>query len=337
MPMIVSDEEFLATWKRLQSPVKVAKALNILPNQVYRRRASLERKYGLMLKTVEAKPVNRRGMKSDVRKRIEATAEKRFTHLETDIREQVTDGTVVVFSDAHYWPGIVTVAHRALVAVIEQLQPELVIANGDVLDGATISRHPRIGWEARPSVKEEIEALCARMREIELAAPNARLIRTVGNHDSRFENYISANAPALEGVHGTSLFDFLPHWRGTFCLHLNPEQDGWTVVRHVHVAGGIHSAYNSTVRAGTHYVHGHLHKLQVTPFGDYRGRRYGVDTGTLADPKGPQFTYVQGGPLNWCSGFAVLTYRGGRLLLPELVEVIDGVAWFRGEKVATSS
>jgi hypothetical protein len=71
----------------------------------------------------------------------------------------------------------------------------------------------------------------------------------------------------------------------------------------------------------------------VVPFGDYRGRRYGVDTGTLAEPKGPQFHYVQAGPLNWCSGFAVLTYRGGKLLLPELVEVIDGVAWFRGERL----
>jgi hypothetical protein len=43
------------------------------------------------------------------------------------------------------------------------------------------------------------------------------------------------------------------------------------------------------------------------------------------------------GPLNWCSGFAVLTYRDSKLVYPELVEVIDGQAWFRGERVATSS
>ena len=224
-------------------------------------------------------------------------------------------------------------AHTALVKVIKQLKPDLVIANGDLFDGARISRHPRAGWEQRPSVKEEIEVVCLRMREIEKAAKGAQLIRTLGNHDSRFENYIAANAPELEGVHGTSLFDFLPAWRGSWAVHLNPGDDGWTVVRHVHVAGGIHSAYNSTVRAGTHYVHGHLHKLQVTPFGDYRGRRYGVDTGTLADPDGQQFAYTQAGPLNWCSGFAVLTYAGGRLLIPELVEVIHGQAWFRGSSL----
>jgi hypothetical protein len=190
-----------------------------------------------------------------------------------------------------------------------------------------------MGWESRPSVQEEVEAVCLRMREIEKAAGDALLIRTLGNHDSRFENYIAANAPELEGLHGTSLFDYLPRWQGCFALNINQGDEGWTVVRHVHVAGGVHSAYNSTVRAGIHYVHGHLHKLQVTPFGDYRGRRYGVDTGTLADPSGPQFNYTQAAPLSWCSGFAVLTYRAGRLLMPELCEVIDGQAWFRGEKV----
>ena len=50
----------------------------------------------------------------------------------------------------------------------------MVIANGDVLDGATISRHPRIGWESRPTVQQEIEAMCLRMREVELAASGAQ-------------------------------------------------------------------------------------------------------------------------------------------------------------------
>ena len=328
----VSDNQFLASWNLHQSPSKVAMDLGLNVRSVAERRASLEARYGIVLKSRTHKTV-RRGRPDETRQAIEAAAEHRATHLEKAIPIEVQDGTVLVFSDAHYWPGPPTVAHLALLKVCERLKPTAVIANGDVFDGATISRHPRMGWEQRPTVQQEIEVVCLRMREIERAAPRATLLRTLGNHDARLENYIAANAPALEGVHGTSLFDFLPRWRGAFTVQINLETDGWTVVRHTHVAGGVHSAYNSTVRAGTHYVHGHLHKLQVTPFGDYRGRRYGVDTGTLAEPTSDQFNYVQGGPLNWCSGFAVLTYRGGRLLMPELVEVIDGQAWFRGEKV----
>lgn len=328
----VTDEQFLASWRLHESPSKVAADLGIGYRAVGQRRQALEVRYGIVLKTKTHKTVAR-GQCDEIRQAIQNAAEHRATHLEKTIPIEVRDGVVLVFSDAHYWPGPPTAAHLALVKICERLKPKAVIANGDVFDGATISRHPRMGWEQRPNVAQEIEVVCLRMREIERAAPKAMLLRTLGNHDSRFENYIAANAPALEGVHGTSLFDFLPKWRGAFTVQINPETDGWTVVRHTHVAGGIHSAYNSTVRAGTHYVHGHLHKLQVTPFGDYRGRRYGVDTGTLAEPQGEQFNYVQGGPLNWCSGFAVLTYRDGRLLMPELVEVIDGQAWFRGDKL----
>jgi hypothetical protein len=71
----------------------------------------------------------------------------------------------------------------------------------------------------------------------------------------------------------------------------------------------------------------------VTPWVDYNGRRYGIDTGTLAEPSGDQFVYCEENPVNWCSGFCVLTFKNGMLLPPELCEVINGVAYFRGEKV----
>lgn len=52
-------------------------------------------------------------------------------------------------------------------------------------------------------------------------------------------------------------------------------------------------------------------------FARINGRRYGVDTGTLADPDGPQFVdYLEASPTNWASGFAVLTFHGGKLLPP---------------------
>jgi hypothetical protein len=73
--------------------------------------------------------------------------------------------------------------------------------------------------------------------------------------------------------------------------------------------------------------------LEVTPWGDYRGRRYGVQTGTLAAYDGPQFEYAENGPTPACSGFAVLTFKDGLLMPPELCEVVDGRAIFRGQVV----
>jgi hypothetical protein len=66
-------------------------------------------------------------------------------------RVNVTLGTATVLcgSDAHYDPRVSpSAAHRAFVHFCTELGPQLVILNGDVIDGASISRFPAIGWES---------------------------------------------------------------------------------------------------------------------------------------------------------------------------------------------
>lgn len=333
MPQKVSDEEFISVWQRLNSAKKVSQRTGLTPRQVHARRRSIEAKYGIHLKSdvVEQIPIN--SQKSAVALAADNLARERASRYENEMHIAIQDGVILVGSDAHYWPGIVSTAHQAFCRLAKKLSPKYVILNGDIMDGARISRHPRVLWQKLPTVKDEIHSVQDRCAEIERAAPRATLLRTVGNHDARFENYLCSNIPEFEEMSGTSLLHYLPQWRAGWAIHLNAESIGWTVVRHRHVTGGIHSMYQSTLKAGVNYVHGHLHKLACTPLGDYRGRRYGVDCGTLADPTGPQFAYTECGPLNWGSGFYVLTFKGGRLLPPEPCVVERGTAWFRGEEV----
>ena len=81
-------------------------------------------------------------------------------------------------------------------------------------------------------------------------------------------------------------------------------------------------------------VTGHLHSQKVMPLTNYGGTHWGVDCGMMAPVNGPQFTdYLEDNPVNWRSGFVVLTYWKGELLTPELVRVYDeekGLCEFRG-------
>jgi hypothetical protein len=311
-----SDQEFIATWRRFKSGPSVAKALGVAESNVCRRRRAIERRYGIELET------------QDHHRR--AAFETHFEPATKNrVEEDVKSGVVIVFSDAHYWPGVVTTAHKALVRLAKTLQPKLIIANGDVFDGAGISRHPPHGWEKLPSPLEELNAVKDRLGEIERAAGRAKLYRTRGNHDLRFERHLAMSVPEFRGMQGFKLFDHLPAWPESWSIFIN----GHTVVKHRY-HNGVHAAYNNALKAGASIVTGHLHSLKVTPWTDYNGTRYGVDTGTLADPNGPQFEYGEDNPANHRSGFAVLTFNGGRLLPPELCEVSHGTAWFRGEKVA---
>lgn len=332
MPKYFDDEQIIEAWQKLGSAKLVSEALKMDIRQVYARRRSIETRLGIAL-WARNKKSNPSGPMVEKGRAMDAVAAKRAEQYEREMTETVRNGTVLVASDCHYWPGIVSPAHEALVRTIKALGPEIVCLNGDILDGARISRHARIMWEKQPSLKDELHAVQDRCAEIERAAGRARLVRTIGNHDARFENYWSANAPEAEDMPGMTLLDYLPRWRAGWALHINPESDGWTVIRHRPLNGGVHSAYNSTLKSGTHYVHGHLHKLGVTAWADYRGRRYGVDCGTLAEINGPQFNYTEAAPHNWASGFAVLTFKEGRLLQPELAVFEHGFVHFRGERI----
>lgn len=324
MKATVEDSEFIVLWAKYKSASAVAEFLGTTIRSVYARRRSIERRYGTKL--VSAMP----------------QAEP-YKHMHTygahpqRYNLGILNGTIVVFSDAHFWPGLRTTAFKGLLHVIRNMQPQAVVNNGDALDAASVSRFPRIGWDSVPLLSDELKACDAALGEVEETAKAARhncaLVWTLGNHDARFENRLASVAPQFERVPGFSLKDHFPAW--VPCWSVWNES---TVMKHRY-KGGIHSTHNNTVNAGVNIVTGHLHQLRVTPFDDYNGTRYGVDCGTLADPSGPQFeNYLEQSPTNWRSGFVVLTFHDGRLLWPEIVKVFaPGIIEFRGALMDVSS
>ena len=315
----ITRAEFVKLYEEL-GPNEMARRLDLALSNIHQRRSSIERTIGRSL----VGP-NKVGTKNGVQRPI-------VNHEHRAVVE-VWDGTVIIGSDAHYWPGIVTTAHRAFVHFVAKFQPKCVILNGDVFDGASISRHPSIGWESKPSVIPEIEACKARLVEIETAAKNAKLLWTLGNHDARFETSLANRAPEYAKVHGVHLKDHFPYWQPAWSCWLNND----VVVKH-RLKGGIHATHNNTMGSGRSIVTGHLHSLKVTPYTDYNGTRWGIDCGTLAGgATAPQFVnYLEDAPANWRPGFVILTFKDGHLLVPEVVQVsdrFDDSVEFRGEVI----
>lgn len=311
----LTDQQFIAAWNTHRSSPRMAKATGISVQCVTSRRRRIEKRYGMTLTTED-----HYGRESTLGYKPALVVSRNEIKL--------YDGIALAFSDAHYWPGEPSTSHKALLKIAKRLKPRVVIANGDVFDGASISRHDKHGWEKLPSVMAELTAVKTRMSEVERAAPGAILLRTRGNHDARYERFLSMNVPEYRGVGGFSLTDHLPKWQESWSVLLN----GNTMVKH-RWHNGVHAAYNNVMKSGLNIVTGHLHALQSRPYTDYNGTRYGVDTGTLADPNGPQFEYAEDNPKNHREGFVVLTFKKGKLLPPELVEVVDGVAYFQGRAV----
>jgi len=308
----LSDAEFIEVWRKLGT-IGMVKAGHGEASNIGKRRRRVERKYQISL----APPA-----------RPELYPQNPEHPGWTNIA--VKNGVVLIGSDAHIWPGPMTTAMRAFIKFIKQEKPAAVILNGDVMDFPRISRHPPIGWEKTPTVIQEIEAAQDILHEIEKAAGKARKLWTLGNHDARFATRLASIAPEYAKVKGVHLQDHFALWEPSWAVGINDD----VVVKHRH-KGGIHATHNSTLWAGKTTVTGHLHSLKVTPLSDYTGTRYGVDCGCLADTTSRTFLdYTEANPLNWRSGFVVLTFKDGKLLWPETVAKWDEdhVQW-RGELV----
>jgi len=239
------------------------------------------------------------------------------------------NGTVVVFSDAHVIPGQESLAALALLKVLKIVNPAIVINGGDIFDFASISKHDKLGWADQFTVKDELEAGLELLTNVSKITPGAKHIAIEGNHCSRFNKFLSKHIPQFKGVAGLNLTDHLPKdWQYVMSVIINNN----TIFLHAY-HGGVHCAYNNVIKSGLSIVTGHVHTLDIKPFTDYRGTRYGISTGTLATIQdNPLFAYTNGTPLNWQAGFVVLTYINGQLQYPEVCSInSENKAIFRGQ------
>ena len=308
----ISDELFKSEFMKIGAEGMCRKYGGLLPAGIYARRRRIENREGIVLS-----PPRRGGHV------------QQLDQHPAVIQLGIQDGHILVGSDSHYWPGIVSTAHTAFLEFLREFKPKVVIKNGDEMDFPAISRHSPIGWESRPKVSEEIDNTQAMLSEIEKLSKGARHIWPCGNHDGRFETRLATLAPEYAKVHGVHLKDHFPKWEPCWAAFVNTD----TVIKH-RIKGGIHATRNNTMASGRTVVTGHLHALKVAPHSDYNGTRWGVDCGTMADPYGPQFyNYTEANPMDWRSGFVLLTFAKGKLLWPELVWVSGpDTVQFRGRE-----
>lgn len=304
-----SDEEFISLFQRYGAK-PLADRMGVRERSVYDRRRKIEARGDISLTPPSNISIHHPG-----RHNIE-----------------IKNGTVLVGSDFHIWPGEPSTCLRAFKKFVKDIQPSAVILNGDVMDFPRISRHPQ-NWESAPDPQQEIEAAQDHLNDIVQACKRgAHKVWTLGNHDARFESMIANSAPQYRGIKGVHLSDHFSVWQKAMSCMINDGiEGGATMVKH-RFKGGMNATRANTLNAGISMVTGHLHAQNVRPLSDYRPfDRYGVDTGCVADKEHRAFLYTEDSPLDWRSGFALLTFKDGRLMPPEFVTKMDAkTVWFRG-------
>jgi hypothetical protein len=97
-------------------------------------------------------------------------------------------------------------SNKALMAALTHLKEkdiDTLLLNGDIIDFYKCSR-----WLQNPtkkSLKDEIEMLCAFIKDIKDYFPNVKIVYKLGNHEERWEHFIQRQAPQIWGF---PIFEF---------------------------------------------------------------------------------------------------------------------------------
>jgi len=196
-----------------------------------------------------------------------------------DGREEVLpalriQGKTAVFSDIHL--GIHDKA--ALIAAIQyakQDRVENIILNGDILDSAQISRHPKTA--DTPKFLNEIELAKQFLEGLRSEFKDQNIYFKIGNHEDRLERYLMQNADALAGLIDFRKLLKLDDLGIRFVESTQFMKVENTYIVHGHemkVSGGVNPARALILKAAANVVMGHVHRTSFASIKSLDGKFY---------------------------------------------------------------
>jgi metallophosphoesterase superfamily enzyme len=196
-----------------------------------------------------------------------------------DGREEVLptlriQGKTAVFSDIHL--GIHDKA--ALIAAIQyakQDRVENIILNGDILDSAQISRHPK--HADTPKFLNEIELAKQFLEGLRSEFKDQIIYFKIGNHEDRLERYLMQNADALAGLIDFRKLLKLDDLGIRFVESTQFMKVENTYIVHGHemkVSGGVNPARALILKAAANVVMGHVHRTSFASIKSLDGKFY---------------------------------------------------------------
>ena len=169
-------------------------------------------------------------------------------------------GKTAILSDIHL--GVHD--KQALIGVLTYLKkerPDNIILNGDIIDSASISKHPKRGDE--PKYLYEVELCKNFLNAIATDYSYAKIYFKEGNHDERLSRYIMSEADQLNGLVSLESLLGLEKLGIHFVESTQFMKTQNVYVIHGHelkVSGGVNPSRSLLLKSFQNTIMGHVHK-----------------------------------------------------------------------------
>lgn len=265
-------------------------------------------------------------------------------------------GALFVVSGDDQAPNHNPYLHEKMCEFLEYNQPHTIIKIGDTNDFPTLSRY-KPNPELDAIAQECVDSGHMLLRDERAAAPDARIIKLVGNHDMRLRDYQLAKAPEIYGLtrakvpgedreapvlsleHLLRLDELGIELVGDYANYEHGEVkvSNFLAVRHGWVAkkGSGASALSTLEQLLYSVMVGHTHRLAIihktvhTIDGDLI-MLAAAETGCMCNVKKDGLGYTPSP--DWQPGFATVeVFPDGRFHI-DLANFVDGNIYWRGNK-----
>lgn len=233
-----------------------------------------------------------------------------------DYEMEMKDGIVAVASDFHV-PYHDKKAVSSFINYCKEVQPDIIVINGDLVDMYMLSRFAKGEGRNPMSEIDEAKGILSELRE---ACPSTRIHYVIGNHEQRLEKTILTKAPELASLIEDifSIFkldDIGVIGCGSLTLNDNFVFKHGTLLGNKSGLSAIKEMENAYLSGAT----GHTHRLAK-----YIARKAGrkfvwLETGCLCSME-PEYMLNP----NWQQGFAMVQFENGKVKRAEVLEIENG-------------
>jgi hypothetical protein len=248
--------------------------------------------------------------------------------------------TSLHYGDVHF-PFEDQKALEILYAVMRDVQPEMVVCHGDLLDCTEISRYEK-NPRHRVTLQQEIEMASSHLATMTALSPNAERWYFQGNHEDRLRRMIWDMASSLPERQLINLPGVSAALEWPTLLGL--DSIGWQfkdrretlfdkmILKHGTIvrkwsAFSAKAEWEKYAKSG---ISGHTHRRGVFEHRDHNGTHAWFEHGCLCNTD-PDYCEDP----DWQAGFLVVTWSEDRKSFGvEEVRIHDGKAFFRGKPYA---
>jgi len=241
--------------------------------------------------------------------------------------------TGLFYGDNHY-PHNDEATTQIVAAITADLQPDVLVNVGDLLDAYELSRFDK-NPERKHSIQDEIDMARQHLASMRLIAPNAIFTLIEGNHEDRLRRLLwnlPGEAKVLSNITAFRQTLTWPSLLGLEDMHITHVPYGQEqhhnifpgmMVKHGHIVRqkSGYSAHGEYDRWRISGASGHTHRLAVY----YHDRDVWMETGCCCKLQATYTPYC-----NWQNGFMVVTRTPTGSIAVEPIQVRNEEASFRG-------